>query len=83
MFTGKAEMSESVLEHYSEIDKWGWDHFLACQLTNGRPLHYAMLELFRKHNLTERFDIPSEALTGFADAIEESYQIVSSSTETT
>ena len=77
MFTNRTDLSESLLDHFSGIDNWGWDPFVASNVTNGRPLHYAMLELFRKHNLSQRFQIPPSTLISFADAIEESYQIVS------
>lgn len=77
MFSTRSDLSESLLDHYSGIDKWGWNPFVAAKLTNGRPLHYAIIELWRKHNLSHRFQIPPSTLISFADAIEESYQVVS------
>lgn len=44
MFSQRTDLSESMLEHYAGIDKWGWDPFLASKLSNGRPLHFAMVE---------------------------------------
>ena len=74
--TSRTDISDALLDHYSGIDNWGWDPFQASKLSNGRPLHYAMVELWRRHNLSQRFQIPPSTLISFADAIEESYQIV-------
>lgn len=55
MFTIKQDViSDQLSEFLSEIDNWGWNPFRAAQLTNGQPLNFSMLELFRKYNINKR-----------------------------
>lgn len=76
MFTIKQDViSDQLSEFLSEIDNWGWNPFRAAQLTNGQPLHFSMLELFRKYNINKRFGIKQSTLVNFANAIEEEYQV--------
>ncbi|CAG5097178.1 Oidioi.mRNA.OKI2018_I69.XSR.g14965.t2.cds [Oikopleura dioica] len=76
MFTIKQDViSDQLSDYLSEIDNWGWNPFKAGELTNGHPLHYSMLELFRKYNINSRFGIKQTTLINFADAIEEEYQV--------
>jgi len=69
-----ADADEEVIQGIiANVDDWSYDVFELDTLTNGHPLVYMGIALFRKYRLQEKFCITNEILSNFLRVIEEAY----------
>jgi len=69
-----AELDFVTRKLFRDLKKWTFDVFEFNKKTNGRPLYFIGLTLFKYHGLIDAFDIPEETLKSFLNAVENGYR---------
>jgi hypothetical protein len=57
----------------SALDSWEFDCFDLATFTNGKPLLFIGMALFKKYNLINRFNLDTEKLSSLLQAVENGY----------